>query len=87
VLQPRRQQSSILFADDQLLLAETEDHLQANVTKLNKILTLYNMRLSTNKSKAMATEGKYMRRAKVVTDDIVTEQTSSFKYLVCNLSI
>jgi hypothetical protein len=44
------------------------------------------MRISTNKTKAMAMEGKYMRRAKIVTDDIVIEQTSSFKYLGCNIS-
>jgi hypothetical protein len=48
-------------------LAETEDHLQENVTKLNKILKLYNMRISTNKTKAMAMEGKHMGRAKIVT--------------------
>jgi hypothetical protein len=78
---------TILFADNQVLLAETEDHLQENVTKLNKILKLYNMRISTNKTKAMAMEGKYMRRDKTVTDDIVTEQASSFKYLGCNISI
>jgi hypothetical protein len=41
--------NTILFADDQVLLAETEDHLQENVTKLNKILKLYNMRISTKK--------------------------------------
>jgi hypothetical protein len=28
-----------------------------------------------------------MRRAKIVTDDIVIEQTSQFKYLGCNISI
>jgi hypothetical protein len=66
----------ILFADDQVLLAETEDHLQENVTKLNKILKLYNMIIPTNKTKTMAMEGKYMRRAKIVIDDIVIEQTS-----------
>jgi hypothetical protein len=58
-------------------LAGTEDHLQENVTKLNKILRLYNTRISTNKTKAMAMEGKYMRREKIVIDDIVIEQTSS----------
>jgi hypothetical protein len=79
--------NTILFADDQVLLAETEDHLQENVTKLNKILKLYNMRISANKTKAMTMEGKYMRRAKIVIDDIVIEQTSSFKYLGCNISI
>jgi hypothetical protein len=57
------------------------------VTKLNKILKLYSMRISTNKTKAMAMKEKYMRRAKIVIDDIVIEQTSSFKYLVCNISI
>jgi hypothetical protein len=79
--------NTILFADDQVLLAETEDHLQENVAKLNKILKLYNMRISTNKTKALAMEGKYMRRTKIIIDDIGIEQTSSFKYLGCNISI
>jgi hypothetical protein len=35
------------------------------------------MRISTNKTKAMAMEGKHMRRAKIVIDDIVIEQTST----------
>jgi hypothetical protein len=35
----------------------------------------------------MATEGKYMRQAKIVIDDTVTEQTCSFKHLRCNISI
>jgi hypothetical protein len=61
--------NTILFSDDQVLLAEIEDHVQENVTKLNKILKLYNMRIYTNKIKAMAMEGKYMRRAKIVIDD------------------
>jgi hypothetical protein len=78
---------TILFADVQVLLAETEDHLHENVTKLNKILKLYNIRISANKIPAMAMEEKYMKRAKIVTDDIVTQQTSSFKCLGCNISI
>jgi hypothetical protein len=45
------------------------------------------MRISTNNTKAMVMEGKYMRRAKIVIDGIVTEQTSSFKHLGCNISI
>jgi hypothetical protein len=32
------------------------------------------MRISTNKTKAMAMEGKYMRRAKTVRDDIVIKK-------------
>jgi hypothetical protein len=33
------------------------------------------MRISTNNIKTMAMEGKYMRRAKIVIDDIGIEQT------------
>jgi hypothetical protein len=45
------------------------------------------MRICTNKTKAMTMEGKYMRRAKIVIDDVVFGQTSSFKCLGCNISI
>jgi hypothetical protein len=50
------------------------------LTKLNKILKLYNMRIFTNKIKAMAMamEGEYMRRAKIVIDDIVIEKKNKF---------
>jgi hypothetical protein len=36
--------NTILFADDQILLAENEDDLQRAVTTLNKVMKTYNMK-------------------------------------------
>jgi hypothetical protein len=45
--------NKILFTGDKVLLADTEGHLQENITKVNKISKLYDRKISTNK-----TEGK-----------------------------
>jgi hypothetical protein len=52
---------TILFADDQVMLSDTEDHLQEAVRELNKILQLYDVKISTNRTKFMAMEGTYCR--------------------------
>ncbi|KAJ4428658.1 hypothetical protein ANN_25651 [Periplaneta americana] len=66
--------ATLLFADDQVLFAESENDLQENVTKLNKVLETFNMKISINKTKVMAMEGKYNRRAKIVIKDQLIEQ-------------
>ena len=52
-----------MFADDQILLAKSED-LQQSVHKLKHIVTKYNMNIS--KTKAMALSGKRIPRVKIV---------------------
>ena len=68
-------------------MAESENDLQENVTKLNRVLEAFNMKISISKTKVMAMEGKYNRRAKIVIKDQIIEQVNNFKYLGCNLSI
>jgi hypothetical protein len=46
--------STILYADDQILLATSEDELQLASHQLNKIAKEYNMSISTEKTNAMA---------------------------------
>jgi hypothetical protein len=78
--------ATILFADDQILLAETENDLQRNLNHLNGILKEYNMKISTEKTKVVATPGRHTVRTKIVIDDEKIEQVSKFKYLGCNIS-
>lgn len=78
---------SVLFADDQVLIAASEHQLQGNVTELNKILKQYNMEISHKKTKSMAVEGKHMRRCKIVIDNHIIEQVSTFKYLGSTISL
>ena len=49
---------TLIFADDQLFLAKSEDDLQRSVHKLQPIPTKYNMKISETKTKAMAMNGK-----------------------------
>ncbi|CAG7824607.1 unnamed protein product, partial [Allacma fusca] len=55
----RRQEiSTVLFADDQAVLAETEDDLQRSMYNLTKTSEKYDMRISSEKTKTMAFKGK-----------------------------
>jgi hypothetical protein len=58
-----------LFADDQILLAETDNDLQWSLYHLKEILKEYNMKISTEKTKVMATLGRDIIRTKVIIDD------------------
>jgi hypothetical protein len=49
---------SALFADDQVLLAKSEDELQYNVMKLHQVLQSYDVKISADKTKSMAMEVK-----------------------------
>ncbi|KAJ4441784.1 hypothetical protein ANN_11642 [Periplaneta americana] len=46
--------NTTIYADDQVLFAETEDELQRSVFKLQMVLKEYNMKISTEKTKVMA---------------------------------
>jgi hypothetical protein len=52
----------VLFADDQVIISNTEDNLQKAVHKLNQIITEYGLTVSVQKTKSMALK-----------DEIVTE--------------
>ena len=69
------------------MLAESENDLQENVTKLTSLLEAFNMKVSISKTKVMAMKGKYKRRGKIVIKDQIIEQVNNLKYLGCNLSI
>jgi hypothetical protein len=44
---------TILYADDQVIKAESEDELQISVKELNKIVKKYDMKISTTKTKTI----------------------------------
>jgi hypothetical protein len=45
---------TVLFADDQLLIANTEDDLQNMAHKLQLTATNFNLKISNDKTKVMA---------------------------------
>jgi hypothetical protein len=62
--------------DDQALLAKSEGELQHNVMKLNQVLQSYDVEISTDKTKAMAMEGRQIRRVKIITNGKLIEQVN-----------
>jgi hypothetical protein len=73
--------STILYADDQILLATSEDELQLTSHQLNKIAREYNMSISTEKTKAIAMCGNTIQRVKIKIGNRIIEQVTDIKYL------
>jgi hypothetical protein len=77
----------LLFDDDMVILQENEDNLRESMYELQKLSNIYNFKISTTKTKVMASRGKYPIRSKVTLDDnSITEQVSDFNYLGCNVT-
>ena len=67
-LSKNQQLSTLLFADDQVITADTEDNLQKAAYKLNQIVTEYSLTISVQKTKSMAFKG----RDPVITKIVIT---------------
>lgn len=77
---------TLLFADDQVIVAENEDELQRSVFKLEKIAKEYGMKISTAKTKVIAFRGKEQKRSKIVVNGRIIEQVGKFRYLGVDIS-
>ena len=78
--------STLLFADDKIIIQESEDKLQLAVHRLNQICPEYNLKISLHKTKVMAFQGKYPVRSKIIVNNKPIEQVSNFTYLGCDTS-
>jgi tryptophan synthase beta subunit len=76
-----QQLSTLLFANDQVIIANREDNLQRAAHKLNQIIAEYGLTISVQKTKSMAFRGQYPVRTKIVIDNKIIEQVFSFNYL------
>jgi hypothetical protein len=59
ILKPKLILNIVLFADDQVIIADNEENLQKATHKLIKIIKEYNLTISTKKTKVMAFTGKH----------------------------
>ena len=73
--------STLLFADDQIIIADTEDNLQKGAHELNQIITEYGLTIPVQKTKWMAFKGRDPVRTKIVRDNKIIEQVNLFNYL------
>jgi hypothetical protein len=73
--------NTVLYADDQILMATCEDELQKMAYHLNLIARKFKMIIFSTKTKSMAMCGNNIQRLKMVIDDKIIEQVTEFKYL------
>ena len=84
-LNNRKLVNTILYADDQTLMA-TSDDLHTMAYHLNLIARKYKMTISSTKTKSMAMWGNHIPRVKIVINDSIIEQVTDFKYLGYRIS-
>jgi hypothetical protein len=77
----RTHMDTIRFADDHVLLAVTEDDLQRLIYSLSKAVTVFNMEISTEKSKVMAFKDRTPIGSEICLNNKILEQVNKFKYL------
>ena len=85
-LNNRKLVNMILYADDQILMAISEDDLQTMTHHLNLIARKYKMTISSTKTKSMTMWGKHIQRKTIVINDNIIEQVADFKYLGYRIS-
>ena len=85
-LNNRKILNTILYADDQILMATSEDELQTMVHQLNLIARKYKMTISSTKTKSMTMRGNYIQRVRIVINNNIIEQVTEFKYLGYRIS-
>lgn len=75
----------LCYADDAVLIAESEDDLQRMLQAFNRQAEKLNMQISTNKTKCM-TITKEPLRCKLVIKNKTIDQIMSFEYLGCKIT-
>ena len=78
--------NTLLFADDQFIISDTEDNLQKAVYLLYNISKGYNLDIATKKRKVFGFFGTDHLTTKIIINDETLEQDSQFAYLGCSTS-
>ena len=73
----------LLFADNQVIIADKEGNLQKAVHKLNQIITEYGLTISAQKTKSMAFKGRDPVRTKIVIDNIQMQSEFILNFITC----
>jgi len=76
-LSKNQQLSLLLFADNQVIIAEREDNLLKATHTLNQLITEYGLTLSVEKTKSMTFKGRDAVRTKIEIDNKIIEQVNS----------
>jgi hypothetical protein len=76
---------TMLFVDDQVFLAKSEDDLQYSVCNLNKIASQFSMEMNVEKTRVMAFRRTEPIRSKICINKTL-KQHNTFNYLGYNIS-
>jgi hypothetical protein len=60
--------NTFIFADDQVIIKDSEDKLQKSVYVLNQMSKDYNLKISTDKTKIVVLKGKHIVRSEMEVD-------------------
>jgi len=77
---------TLLFADDQFIISDTQNNLQKAVYLLYSISKEYNLEIATKKRKVFGFIGAVHLRTKIIINNEKLEQFSQFTYLGCSIS-
>jgi hypothetical protein len=78
--------NTLLFADDQFIISDTEDKLQKEVYSLYSVSKEYNLEIAIKTTKVFGFIGTDHLRTKIIIKDETQEQVNHFTYLDCNIS-
>jgi hypothetical protein len=76
----------MLFADDQVLLAKSEDDLQYSVYNFNKIASEFSTEINVEKTRVMVFRGMEPIRSKICINNKTLKQQNTCNYLGYNIS-
>jgi hypothetical protein len=77
-LSKNKQLLTLLFADDQVIISNTDDNIQKAAHKLNQTITEYGLNVSEQKTKSMSFKGRDQIRSKVIIGNKIIEQVNYF---------
>jgi hypothetical protein len=69
---------TLLFEDDQVLIASSEDELQRAIYNIQKTVSDFDMSISIEKTKIMEFSGKDPVRSKIRVNNKTLEQVNTF---------
>jgi hypothetical protein len=78
--------TDVKFADDQGMVASTEEGLQKIMNKLNETEKNYDMKISAQKTKIMVICKMERKAANIKLEGVTIEQMKTFKYLGTNIT-
>lgn len=85
-IEGNKQMETLLFADDQMIMAENKDNLQPAVNNLKIIAQRYNMKIPMTKTKVIAFREKDPVRSKIVINGRAMVEVNAFKFLGTDIS-